>query len=330
MKKIINAFYNLKIDKLLKISNYLVYLIFIFFCFYFVPKTFQNDTFYTIKIGQLIRNNGIDFLDHFCFLKNLSYTYPHLLYDILISFVYDKYNFLGIYISTIVFTFIVAVCLFITNKKISNKYISFMVTMGELFLLIPFFTARAQIITFSLFILAYYFIEKYLENPNFKYVLILILIPILIANTHVAVFPFYFVLYLPYFAEYIIALILKKKNKKIEIEKLSITYNRKIKKLFILFIITLFSGLITPLKFIPYTYLVNTFRGNSMEMIQEHLPLVLINYKGYLIFLSLIIFILIFKKVKITLKDLFFFLGMTLLSLMQRRQVSMAIIFNGF
>ena len=329
MKKIIEAYYHLKIDKLLKISNYLIYLIFILFIFYFVPKTFQNDTFYTIKIGSLIRNNGIDFLDHFCFIKNLSYTYPHFLYDILISFIYDKLGFLGIYLSTIIFTFIISVCLYKINSKLSNKYIGFIITIIEFLLLIPFFTARAQIVTFILFILTYYFIEKYLENFKIKYAIYLVIIPILIANIHVAVFPFYFVLYLPYFGEYIVSLIIKRK-KDFDYEKLSINCNQNIKKLFLVFIITLITGFLTPLKFIPYTYLINTFRGNSLSMIQEHLPLILINNKGYLIFLSVILFILIFKKVKITLKDLFFFLGMTLLSLMQTRQISMAVIFNGF
>ena len=60
-------------------------------------------------------------------------------------------------------------------------------------------------ITFILFILTIFFIEKFLETKKKRYALGLIVIPILIANLHVAVFPFYFVLYLPYIAEYIIA-----------------------------------------------------------------------------------------------------------------------------
>ena len=40
-----------------------------------VPKTLQNDTFYTVKIGQLIRQNGIDYKDHFFLFYNLLYMY---------------------------------------------------------------------------------------------------------------------------------------------------------------------------------------------------------------------------------------------------------------
>lgn len=46
------------------------------------PKTVQNDVFYSVKIGELITENGIDFQDHFSWHENLPYTYPHWLYDV--------------------------------------------------------------------------------------------------------------------------------------------------------------------------------------------------------------------------------------------------------
>ena len=70
-----------------------------------------------------------------------------------------------------------------------------------------YITARVQLVTFILFILTIYFIEKFIENKKKRYVVGLITIPIIIANIHVAVFPFYFVLYLPYIAEYLINLL---------------------------------------------------------------------------------------------------------------------------
>ena len=52
----------------------------VLFCFAVTPVTFQNDTFYTIRIGELIVNNGIDMQDHFSWHENLPYTYNSL-YD---------------------------------------------------------------------------------------------------------------------------------------------------------------------------------------------------------------------------------------------------------
>ena len=330
MKKVLDKYYNLNINNMLKITDYLKYFVFLALLIIFIDKYFQNDTFYTIKIGELIKNNGIDFLDHFSFVKNLTYTYPHFLYDLTIYVIYNKFNYIGIYISTIIFSFIIVICLYKVNLNESNKYISFIITILELFLLLPFFTARAQIITFTLFILTYYFIENYLKKPKLIYSIFLIIIPILIVNTHVAVFPFYFVIYLPYLVEYFISLLFLKRNKKLNYYKLNITNNKNVKKLIIIFIICLFSGFVSPLKNVPYTYLFNTIKGDSLSMIMEHQPLVIINNVPYLLFLTFLISIMIFSKNKINLKDLFFFLGMTLLSFMSFRQISMAIIFNGF
>ncbi len=81
--------------------------------------------------------------------------------------------------------------------------VSFVITILTMYLLKPYLAARAQIVTFILFSLTVYFIEKFLQTHKKRYVIPLLLIPILIANLHCAVFPFYFVLFLPYIAEYL-------------------------------------------------------------------------------------------------------------------------------
>ena len=40
------------------------------FCIAVTPITFQNDTYYAIKIGELIKNNGIDMMDHQKYCNN--------------------------------------------------------------------------------------------------------------------------------------------------------------------------------------------------------------------------------------------------------------------
>ena len=73
----------------------------IILCIGFVKMVYQNDTFYTIKIGQLILNKGIDMKDYFSF-HNIAYTYPHWLYDVFIYIMYFLGGLIGVYISTIV------------------------------------------------------------------------------------------------------------------------------------------------------------------------------------------------------------------------------------
>ena len=67
-----------------------------------------------------------------------------------------------------------------------------------------YIAARAQLVTFILFIFTIYFIEQFLDTKKKRYIIGLIIIPIIIANVHVAVFPFYFILYFPYIGEYMI------------------------------------------------------------------------------------------------------------------------------
>lgn len=184
--------------------NVLAILLIAIFCFSISPVTLQNDTFYTIKIGEHILQNGIDMHDPFSY-HDISYTYPHWLYDVGIYLIYNIGGQVGIYISTIVLCIALGILMYFTNVKLTkNKLTSFIITIGAMYLLKNYIAARAQLVTFILFVLTIYFIEQFLETRKKRYAIGLIIIPIIIANVHLAVFPFYFVLYLPYIAEYMI------------------------------------------------------------------------------------------------------------------------------
>lgn len=177
----------------------------IIFCMAITPKTLQNDTFYTIKIGEYILENGITMQEPFSWHQNLEYTFPHWAYDVFIYSIYNIGGMTGIYISTIILASILGILLYGVNVKLAkNRIISFILTIGTLYLIKPYICARAQLVTFILFILTIYFIERFLETKKIKYAIGLVVIPILIANLHVATFYFYFILYLPYIAEFVL------------------------------------------------------------------------------------------------------------------------------
>ena len=353
------------------------------------PKVFQNDTFYTIKIGQSIRTNGIDYKDHYSWHNNLKYMYPHWLYDVVTSIVYDYCGgFQGLYIATIVLAAILGILLYYTNKKImNNQFMSFITSMIQLYFMSDYTATRAQSVTFPLFVLTILMIEKLLVTGKKRYMISLIIIPILIANIHSAVFPFYFILFLPYIGEnivksmietnyiyeiYIIVLKFiknkylnkikkleetdtriekyeekitkikekiklkeekiekfKEKTKKSDTFKLRISENKNIKKLYIVVIIAVFTGLLTPLKDMPYTYTLRIMKGNTTQAVSEHQPMILINENKVLISSGIILALLIFSKTKIRLRDLLFIVGLYYLAIMSRRQLSMLILFGG-
>lgn len=340
------------------------------FCFSIAPVTLQNDTFYTIKIGEHVLKNGIDMKDPFSWHENLEYTYPHWLYDVGIYLIYNIGGQLGIYISTIVLSIILGITMYLVNTKLTkNKLTSFILTIGAMYLLKDYIAARAQLVTFILFILTVYFIEMFLETKKKRYAVGLIIIPIIIANVHLAVFPFYFILYLPYVVEYMVYILshskiiflsakteilhkkilkttdevkiqkirekintlepkIKKavdKREKINANpyKIRLEGNNNVKALIIIMIICLFTGLLTPLGFTPYTYLVKTMQGTTTHNISEHLPLTLVNNMNFMCILVLFIAILTFTDTKIKLRDLFMLAGLVLLTFYTRRQFSM-------
>ena len=170
------------------------------------PKTLQNDTFYTITIGEYIYNNGIsDLTQDLYSWHELPYTYPHWLYDLGIFVVYNLFGHAGVYVSTMILSSLLGISIYaLCNKKSKNKVVSLILTFGAMYLIRDFFAARAQLITFVLFAFAVLFIEKFLETKKKRYAFLLILIPLIITNLHCAVFPFYFVLFLPYIGEYLL------------------------------------------------------------------------------------------------------------------------------
>ena len=374
-------------DKKTKIKfNVLAIFVIIIFCFALTPRTLQNDTYYTIAIGEHIIENGIDMKDPFSWHENLPYTYPHWAYDVGTYLIYQVGENIGlggfnaIYIATVILSITLGLVIYYAlNKICKNQLISFFITLGMMYLLKNFIAARAQLVTYILFVLTILFIERFIETKKKRYLVGLVIIPIIIANIHSAVWPFYFVLYLPYIVEYLIAwltesdfyykfLISKNKRKlkkltlknkpkeeidllttKIEnlqkyMEKADLkrTENRKnpykvilrkescVKYLILIMIICIFTGLLTPLGDTPYTYLIKTTEGNTMDNISEHLPLTLINDLYTLTFIVLFLLILIFTDIKIKLRDLFMLAGLILLAFMSRRQVSMFVLIGGF
>ena len=370
-----------------KIFWVLAIILIVIFAISVSPKSLQNDTFYTITIGKLISENGIDGQDHFSWHEGLPYEYPHWLYDLGMYKIFEIGGWDAIYISTCIFASILGICIFISNSNLTkNSILSFFVTIAVLYLLKSYIAARAQLVTFILFMIFLYNIEKFLQNRKMINAIMLLIIQTIIANLHVAVWPFTFVLYLPYIAEYLIACIIeivlykkvpiflikdkirdlnnkiaKNKIDKTKIEKikdkiqilsskleqkqlkaekikekrekeLKNTYkitlekNPNTKWLILIMVVSLLTGLLTPLGKTPYTYTYLTMIGNTVKNINEHLPLTLTKNVEMMCTLVVLLSLLIFTKAKIKLSDLFMLGGLTYLMFSSRRQQSMFVL----
>ncbi|MBR2704224.1 MAG: hypothetical protein IKE91_02010 [Clostridia bacterium] len=375
---------NTKVNKVLKFFIEIFFIItIVFFAWSMTPKTFQNDTFYTIKIGEVIQNTtqdvkdllpwnkGLDMKDHFSY-HNLPYTYPHWLYDFLTFKIYSVYGFNGLYVTTCVLAITLGLLIYFINIKLNkNHNISFLITIGTIYCLKHFIAARAQLVTYLLFVLAIFFIEMFIKKKNILYAIGLIVISWLIANLHCAVWPFYFVLFMPYIADWactgiatydyenhIKKFFLRFKKKKLgkdeyikqretlkekimehdklvesrfcKTNKIELERKKNAKWLIVIMIICAFMGLCTPIKDVPYTYLIKTMQGNTTESISEHQPLVLVSHENMIIILILVFGTLIFSRAKIRLCDFYMLLGLIALSFFSQRQISMLVLIGNF
>ena len=319
-------------------------------------------------------------IEPFGWVHGLIYTYPHWLLDVIFYQIHNIFSFEGIYAFTILSGILIYMLIYHTNKKVAkNHIISGIITIASIYILSGFIAARAQVITFICLILEILFIERYLETGKKRYLIGLVLDPILLANCHAALFPIYFVIFMPYLAEYAIAIFIQRKTYRIKhiekkISKLEQTDNReketsqisqqkiqKLKKklekikekqktseersknkkqnskiiieknknmkwLCLIFIICIFTGLVTPIKDIPYTYMLKSIEGNTMNYISEHQPVVLIYDIPLLVIFAITAFLLFTNKTKITLRDTFMLVGMTILAIISYKQLPIFLI----
>ncbi len=312
-----------KREKFLKICSIIILVL---ICITFTRKTLQNDTFYTIKIGKSILKNGIDMKDHFSWHK-LPYTYPHWLYDVIIYKIYNSFKFNGLYVFDILCFILIAVTFYHVNLKLNKSYfLSLLFGIFGVIMIANYVAARAQLFTYFLFILEVFFIERLLTSSNKKYMIFLFIICILIANLHAAVWPFYFVLMLPFLFEWLIYELNNKYkfnfSKNIFIDRLSVNKYDGIKLLGIVFLVSLFLGLVTPIRFIPYTYFIKILQGDTMKYIDEHKALVLVENAFVWGYMLMLLIPLIFTKVKIRLSDIVMIFGILFMTFLSVRHVA--------
>lgn len=319
-----------------KIKKYLSYILIIFLIiiqtFFVVRKKLQNDTFYSIKVGEIISQSGVNSLDidTISWHENLKYCNPHWLNDLLIYLVYNLGEFFGIYILAIIESLILGILIFyISNKKSGNKWISLLITLFVLYVNRIFIAARAQLVSYILFLLEIYFIEQFISTKKNRYLVGLGIIALGLANVHMAVFPMYFVFLLPYIAQEIISKFLKKES--YIFGKIEIKHNGNWKQLSLIVLIGIITGFLNPSGLTPFTYTIKTMMGVSTEYINEHsrLNFMFLKYNlGYIISFCIVGLIIIFPKVKIKLHDLFLLLGLILLSFIGIRHLALFVILS--
>jgi len=205
-----------------------VILLIILFVVSIVPKFFQNDTFYMISLGKLILENGIDGVDHYSWHSDLEYRYPHWAFDVVTAGIFNSFGLDGIYVLVCVISVIFMLVIYwLMLKKGIHWFIAFISTCMVAYLIKDFFTGRAQIISYLLFLIQIQLIESFIKNRNKASVFGMFVISCIIANIHATIWIMTLVLFLPYIGEFVINRLTLTEISNISLKK----YKKKLEKL---------------------------------------------------------------------------------------------------
>ncbi|MDD3303717.1 MAG: hypothetical protein PHP54_02255 [Clostridia bacterium] len=280
----------------------------------------QNDTLFDIKLGEQYVTEGINTVDNFSIHENLKYVSHHFMANIITYLVYDVCGFMGLYFLEILLTLIIALLFYNANRIFlkSNK-MSYLLLFVELLFMSPYISVRAQMYSYILFLLEIICIEKFLRKKDFKMLILLSILPLLIINFHAGTIFFYFIMIGVYLLNYL------------PIKMGKFESNRKIKKNLKYLLIPVVSGILlmflNPFGIDNVLYSVktlnNTFINNN---IAEFQPATLFNCLMGFIYIFALINSYILTKKKIRTEQVFLLYGTIFMTLLSFRHFSLLVI----
>lgn len=283
------------------------------------PVEMQNDTFWSIKVGEKLVNEGIFGIDNFSIHEDLYYVAHHFLTDILIYVIHSFSGFLGLYILEVSLALILALVLYMLNKEIcGSKFKSLMLLVLQMLIMSMYISVRAQMISFILFALELLLLEKFMKESKKRYIVYLSIIPILLANFHMGAVPFFFVI----LGVYIISLF------KIKCSILGYTKStdkERLKKLVLVFLIGLITIFINPYFIDGVIYPFKTFGNEFINSTIQEFQALSISFDGgwSLAYIAVIILILVFSRTKIKTSDFLLIFGTLFMAFVAIRYISM-------
>ncbi len=303
------------------LTNIIFILLIAIVCMLTITKFCENDLFFDIKTGESILKYGVDFKEHFSFIPNLTYLYHHWLYDLLIYFIYKLFSYGGIFSLYLIIYILLGIAIYYVNLNYSkNKFISFITTIITILMCKSYIQTRVQTITYLLFFLELFFLEKLYQSGNKKYFIYLIILSIIIVNFHMPFWLFTVILTLPYLIELFLNLI-KDNFKKLKSNKIILENAKNSNLLITAFYVLALSGLVSPYILKPYTFFLKALGNESFDFILEMQKTTPISNTILIILIIISLFIIIVLNTKIKLRDLLLIAGLSLFSLFAKRNI---------
>lgn len=300
---------NNKVVKFIKDNWYWSLYVISFICFCVKNTEMDNDCYFLLNNGRYVLSHGIPRIDPFTIHEGLHYVMQQWLFS---TIMYSFYNVLGKYglftLNLIFYTLIVFMMYKLCRLYIKNKLVVVLVTSIMAFAISPYTVLRPQSFTYLILLIETYLLEKYTKEGNYKYLIPLPILSIILINIHASMWYFIFIFMLPFIVNCI-------KIKKITLD------NIKIKPLLIVMFIMFLCGFINPYGVDAITYIFKSYGLKEINSFISEMgsPINIGNY--YLILntllLLLTLFILfVFKKAKLDIRFYCYLFGLFVLNLL--------------
>ncbi len=168
-------------------------------CF-FLRMELDNDAYWIINSGRYVLENGIPHVEPFTIHEGLHFVMQQWLTAVSFAAIYDIAGTVGLLV-LIFILFVITVfsvyhlCLLISN---GNQMVSYMVAVADTLILFIFMTTRPYPISLLIFLLEIIVLERWVRNKKNHELVFLPILSLILINFHGAMWPFLFVIALPY------------------------------------------------------------------------------------------------------------------------------------
>ena len=277
-------------------------------------KVPTNDMWFLLNLGKYVHNSGIPTIDPFTIHEGMNYVMHQWGSASIFWEFFNTFGKNGLLVLLYIVSFSLMFVFYYICKNVSKKKnISIIFTAIAFSFIFEYVVHRPQIFTYLILLLEILFMELYVEKKNWKYLIPLPILSILLINMHSSMWYFQFVFMLPFIVNSI-------DLKKITIDKY------KLKPLIIVMIIMFMCGFINPygidaITFVFKSYGLDLINENINEMIAPSFSNMHAGYMKIVIVLlcGMVLALKYLKKIKLDLRHICFLLGTMILFFMHAK-----------
>ena len=279
-----------------------------------VKTALDNDTYWIIKTGEYICNNGIPTKDFLTMHTNMDLVVQQWLSDVIYYKAYELLGVMGpvliVMAAILVFSGLMyKLCMIMTNNSVRSALASVLVSAS----MSSFFVTRPQVFTYCIILIELICLEKYVKDGKIKHLIALPILSVAVVNLHASMWTMLFIFLLPYLAN---ALPMKINGKSISC--------CKILPLIITALIMIPCGMITPYGIKGLSFIFTTSIGDKVNSsINELKPVVLSSSPGDIVMFIIPVLIaacyIIHKSGKSTVRYVLLTVGTGAMMMMYRK-----------